>query len=109
MCYSKHALSPMETLVSMNTAGPRPGPVGGRLPAAQHRTINKAFATGEIRYKTGSRLHVGPDDVNAVVHQYLIPGVQVGVKIRTDRGGRVIDVYAVARPVSPQSGWMACG
>ena len=45
---------------------------------------------------------------NALVHQYLIPGVQVGAKIVSDRTGRVDDVYAVTRLVTPDSGCLHC-
>lgn len=46
---------------------------------------------------------------NALVHQYLIPGVQVGVKIPVDRDtGEVGSPFAVARPVYPISGCLWC-
>lgn len=45
---------------------------------------------------------------NALVHQYLIPGVQVGAKIVSDRTGGVDNVYAVARLVTPDSGCLHC-
>ena len=45
---------------------------------------------------------------NAVVHQYLIPGVQVGAKVIPDRAGKVADVYAVTRLVTPDSGCLHC-
>lgn len=45
---------------------------------------------------------------NSLVHQYLIPGVQVGTKIRNDDAGRVNDVYAVTRPVTPEAGCLRC-
>ena len=46
---------------------------------------------------------------NAIVHQYLIPGVQVGAKIVIDKeSGAVHNVYAVARPVTPDSGCLWC-
>jgi hypothetical protein len=42
---------------------------------------------------------------NAVVHQYLIPGVQVGAKVRVDpKSGEVLDAYSVVRPVTSDSG-----
>jgi hypothetical protein len=42
---------------------------------------------------------------NALVHQYLIPGVQVGAKVPVDRKtGTVGDVFVAARPVLPFSG-----
>jgi len=46
---------------------------------------------------------------NALVHQYLIPGVQVGAKVRASAGaGELIDVYSVARTVTPDSGCLWC-
>ena len=46
---------------------------------------------------------------NAIVHQYLIPGVQVGAKVRVDqRSGEVLDAYSVVRPVTPESGCLLC-
>jgi hypothetical protein len=46
---------------------------------------------------------------NALVHQYLIPGVQVGAKVQTDRAtGEVIDVFSVMRPVTPDRGCLMC-
>ncbi|MGH8306410.1 MAG: ThiF family adenylyltransferase, partial [Steroidobacteraceae bacterium] len=42
-------------------------------------------------------------------HQYLIPGVQLGSKVETDRAtGEVLDVYSVIRPVTPDSGCLLC-
>ncbi len=49
---------------------------------------------------------------NALVHQYLIPGFQVGAKVRVDtKTRRVEEVFSVARPVLPYSGagCLACG
>jgi molybdopterin/thiamine biosynthesis adenylyltransferase len=40
---------------------------------------------------------------NALVHQYLIPGAQIGAKVRTV-GGQIGDVMAVTRPVLPFPG-----
>jgi molybdopterin/thiamine biosynthesis adenylyltransferase len=46
---------------------------------------------------------------NALVHQYLIPGIQVGAKVQTDRAtGEVIDVFSVVRPVTPDRGCLSC-
>jgi len=46
---------------------------------------------------------------NAIVHQYLIPGVQVGAKVRIDStSGEVLDAYSVVRPVTPDSGCLLC-
>jgi molybdopterin/thiamine biosynthesis adenylyltransferase len=46
---------------------------------------------------------------NAIVHQYIIPGVQVGAKIQVDRAsGGVLDAYSVVRPVTSESGCLLC-
>jgi molybdopterin/thiamine biosynthesis adenylyltransferase len=46
---------------------------------------------------------------NALVHQYLIPGLQVGVKVPVDQPtGDVGTVFAVARPVTPDHGCLWC-
>ena len=45
---------------------------------------------------------------NAVVHQYLIAGVQIGAKVMSDDNGAVCDKYAVTRPVMPESGCLLC-
>jgi molybdopterin/thiamine biosynthesis adenylyltransferase len=46
---------------------------------------------------------------NAIVHQYLIPGVQVGAKVQVDpASGDVLDAYSVVRPVTSESGCLLC-
>jgi hypothetical protein len=46
---------------------------------------------------------------NAVVHQYLIPGMQVGAKVTIDKyTGEVLDVFSVYRPVLPGRGCLWC-
>jgi hypothetical protein len=46
---------------------------------------------------------------NAIVYQYLIPGVQVGARVVVEEEtGAVSDVYAVSRPVTPDSGCLWC-
>jgi tRNA A37 threonylcarbamoyladenosine dehydratase len=42
---------------------------------------------------------------NALVHQYLIPGVQIGSKVPVNpKTGKVEDVFVVSRPVLPYAG-----
>ncbi len=42
---------------------------------------------------------------NSLIHQYLIPGMQVGSKVPVDKvSGEVGDVFAVVRPVLPYAG-----
>ncbi len=46
---------------------------------------------------------------NALVHQYLTPGAQVGAKVTVDKNtGDVLDVFSVYRPVLPDSGCLWC-
>lgn len=45
---------------------------------------------------------------NALVHQYLIPGVQLGSKIRSDSAGTLLDVMSANRPVRPGHGCLWC-
>lgn len=46
--------------------------------------------------------------VNAIVHQYLIPAVQLGAKVRSDNLGRLADVMSVNRPLRPGAGCLWC-
>jgi hypothetical protein len=52
--------------------------------------------------------HLARSAFNVLVHQYLIPGVQVGSKVEVDRGGRVQGIHSVVRPVSPDTGCLWC-
>jgi molybdopterin/thiamine biosynthesis adenylyltransferase len=45
---------------------------------------------------------------NSIVHRYLIPGVQIGAKIDTDKAGRISEIYVAVRPVLPDSGCLEC-
>jgi len=46
---------------------------------------------------------------NALVHQYLIPGIQIGAKVQADRAtGYIQNVFAVTRLVLPTSGCLLC-
>jgi len=46
---------------------------------------------------------------NALVHQYLIPGIQMGAKVSVDRdSGQIEDAFSVVRPVQPDSGCLWC-
>jgi hypothetical protein len=48
---------------------------------------------------------------NALVHQYLIPGVQIGAKVPVDRkAGTVGDAFVATRPVLPyaEAGCLSC-
>lgn len=46
---------------------------------------------------------------NSIVHNYLIPGVQVGAKVPIDKiTGNIGDVFTVVRPVTPSNGCLWC-
>lgn len=46
---------------------------------------------------------------NALVHQYLIPGVQMGAKVTVDQEtGQIDDVFSVVRSINPDSGCLWC-
>ena len=46
---------------------------------------------------------------NALVHQYLIPGAQMGAKVQVDKtSGDVLDVFVTYRPVVPGNGCLWC-
>ena len=46
--------------------------------------------------------------VNALAHQYLIPAVQMGAKIRQGAGGRLEDAMCAIRHVRPGKGCLWC-
>ena len=45
---------------------------------------------------------------NAVVHQYLIPGIQLGTRIDVDTAGDVTDIRSNIRLVVPHTGCLRC-
>jgi ThiF family len=45
---------------------------------------------------------------NSLVHQYLVPGVQLGSKIRSNSAGDLVDVMSANRPVRPGHGCLWC-
>jgi len=47
--------------------------------------------------------------VNAICHQYLIPGAQVGAKVVTDQQGAVQLAYAMHRPMDLGGACLECG
>ncbi len=46
--------------------------------------------------------------VNAIVHQYLVPAVQLGSKIRPDAAGGLAEVMSANRPIRPGRGCLLC-
>lgn len=45
---------------------------------------------------------------NQIIHQHLIPGVQIGSKIAPDKAGTIDDVFSIVRPVTPDGGCLWC-
>jgi hypothetical protein len=45
---------------------------------------------------------------NALVHQYFVPGVQLGSKIRSNGSGTLGEVMSANRPVRPGQGCLWC-
>lgn len=45
---------------------------------------------------------------NAIVHQYGVPGLQVGAKVPVSSSGEVGDVFCVSRRVTPGQGCLWC-
>jgi hypothetical protein len=46
--------------------------------------------------------------VNAIVHQFLIPGVQIGSKVSVGPDGDITNVYSVVRPLRPGQNCLWC-
>lgn len=46
--------------------------------------------------------------VNAIVQQYLIPGVQIGSKVSVGDDGEITNVFSVVRPLRPGSNCLWC-
>ena len=46
--------------------------------------------------------------VNAIVHQYLLPGVQIGSKISVDEAGALTNIFSVVRPLRPGMNCLWC-
>jgi len=52
--------------------------------------------------------HLARSIFNVLVHQYLIPGVQVGSKVEIRLDGHIGGIHSVVRPVTPDSGCLWC-
>lgn len=46
--------------------------------------------------------------INAMVHQYLVPGVQMGAKVQTGPTGELTEILSVNRPIRPGLGCLWC-
>jgi molybdopterin/thiamine biosynthesis adenylyltransferase len=84
--------------------------------AARITAIQKNFLDAEVaaKFTDCDYLFLAADTMgarllfNAIVHQYGIPGVQVGAKIPVSKTGEVGDVFCVSRPVTPGHGCLWC-
>jgi molybdopterin/thiamine biosynthesis adenylyltransferase len=45
---------------------------------------------------------------NAIVHRYLIPGIQIGARVEVGTDGEVDQIYVAVRPVFPSHGCLQC-
>jgi hypothetical protein len=45
---------------------------------------------------------------NALVHAYLVPGVQLGTRVEVSESGDIGDMWSLVRPVFPDSGCLWC-
>lgn len=52
--------------------------------------------------------HTARTVFNALVHQYLIAGVQIGSKVEVGPDGKVGKIFSVVRPVTPGAGCLWC-
>lgn len=46
--------------------------------------------------------------VNAIAHQYVIPGVQIGAKVQLGDAGKILDIFSVVRPLNPGEACLWC-
>lgn len=86
-------------------------------PSARFEGLHGYFQEGSVaaRFKDCDYLFLAADSMqarflfNALIHQFLIPGYQVGAKAVVDGpSGRLLDVYSATRPVSPGHGCLWC-
>lgn len=89
--------------------------------AAEASTTRITMLEADVAVESVARLLRGCDYVflaadsmrarlvfNALVHQYLIPGVQLGAKVRAADDGALLDVMSAVRPVRPGEGCLWC-
>lgn len=86
-------------------------------PTAKITALERDFLDADVatRFTDCDYLFLAADSMsarllfNAIVHQYGIPGVQVGAKVPIDAAsGQVGDVFSVARTVAPGEGCLWC-
>jgi len=93
-----------------------------RLAHAIDPEIDVVAIAGDITYEADARALLAADyvfsatdtqfarfAVNAICHQYLIPGAQVGAKVVTDEDGAVRLAYAMHRPIDLGGACLECG
>lgn len=89
------------------------------LEAAPHvnvETIAEDVATVSVaaKLRTCDYIFLAADSMrarllfNALVNQYLIPGTQMGAKVRGGSGGELLDAMSAVRHVRPGSGCLWC-
>jgi molybdopterin/thiamine biosynthesis adenylyltransferase len=96
--------------------------VARRLIRSIDPTIDIAATTGDITYAEDARVLLEADFIfsatdthfarfafNALCHQYLIPGAQVGAKVVPDANGAVELAYAMHRPIDLAGACLECG
>lgn len=84
--------------------------------------IEVTAIAGDVTYAEDAALLLGCDyvfsatdthfarfAVNAICHQYLVPGAQVGAKVVTDDDGSVQLAYAMHRPIDLGGACLECG
>ncbi len=93
-----------------------------RMIAAIDPEIEVIAVAGDISYAEDARKLLACDfifsatdtqlarfAVNALCHQYLIPGAQVGAKVVSDDGGNIQLAYAMHRPIDFGGACLECG
>ena len=87
-----------------------------RDPNARIEVLARDFLDAEVaaRFTDCDFLFLAADTMgarllfNAIVHQYGIPGIQVGAKIPVAEDGTVGNVFCVSRMVTPELGCLWC-
>jgi hypothetical protein len=95
--------------------------VAARAARYARRTTTVDAVHGDVREERNAHLlvdcdylflaadsHVARAVFNALVHQYLIPGVQIGSKVEIEPNGTIAGIYSVVRPVTPDHGCLWC-
>jgi hypothetical protein len=96
--------------------------VARRLIRSIDSDIEVIATTGDVTYVEDARVLLDADfifsatdtqfarfAVNAICHQYLIPGAQVGAKVVADEAGAIQLAYAMHRPIDLAGACLECG